>query len=236
MTLDVDKSLSLLPLNFIAELTIISDQLMVARDMEKDMNRFKQQAWQPQSDDALLIIDAQNDFLPGGSLSVPQGNNIIPKLNEYIQISMMHQLSIYATRDWHPTQHCSFHSQGGKWPIHCVAGTHGAEFPSTLKLPSSAVIVSKATTPEKDAYSGFQQTDLDSSLRIAGVKRLLIGGLATDFCVLNTVRDAVKLGYHVFLLIDAIRAIDAQPGDELRALDEMNSIGAKFTSLQQVAA
>lgn len=200
------------------------------------MNQINQQKWQPQSGDALLIIDVQNDFLPGGSLSVPQGNKIIPKLNEYINISMTHQLSIYATRDWHPTQHCSFHSQGGKWPAHCVADTHGAEFPSSLKLPSSAVIISKATTPEKDSYSGFQQTNLDTSLRIAGVQRLLIGGLATDYCILYTVRDALKLGYHVFLLIDAIQAIDAQPGDELRALDEMNSLGAKFTSLQEVAA
>lgn len=199
------------------------------------MIQIKQQQWQPQSGDALLIIDVQNDFLPGGSLSVPQGNNIIPKLNEYIHMSMTHQLPIYATRDWHPAQHCSFHSQGGKWPAHCVAGTHGAEFPSALKLPASAVIISKATTTEKDAYSGFQQTDLDTRLRNAGVKRLLIGGLATDYCVLNTVRDAIKLDYLVFLLIDAIRAIDAQPGDGLRALDEMNRLGANFTSLQEVA-
>ncbi len=138
------------------------------------MYHLKQLTWKSQIGDALLIIDVQNDFLPGGSLSVPHGNNIIPKLNEYIYFSLTHQLPIYATRDWHPVQHCSFHSQGGMWPAHCVAGTFGAEFPSALELPASATIISKATTPEKDAYSGFQHTNLDISLRTAGSQRLFI--------------------------------------------------------------
>lgn len=200
------------------------------------MNKLEQNTWQPQPGDALLIIDVQNDFLPSGKLGVPHGCEVIPKLNGYLRISTMHHLPIYATRDWHPSQHCSFHSQGGNWPVHCVAGTHGAKFHSKLELPDSTIIISKATLPEADAYSGFQHTNLDASLRSADIHRLLIGGLATDYCVLNTVRDALKFGYHVYLLIDAIRAIDAQPGDGLRALDEMKSLGAKFISLQEVAA
>lgn len=191
--------------------------------------------WQPQTGDALLIIDVQNDFLPGGNLGVPHGDEVIPSLNNYLRIFIAHHLPIYATRDWHPAQHCSFHSQGGKWPAHCVAGTSGAEFAATLQLPDSTIVISKATMPQEDAYSGFQHTNLDASLRSSGIQRLLIGGLATDYCVLNSVRDALSHGYQVYLLIDAIRAIDAQPGDGLRALDEMKSLGAQFITLQNVS-
>lgn len=198
------------------------------------MNTLNLTTWQPQPGDALLIIDVQNDFLPGGKLGVPHGDEVIPRLNDYLRIFITHHLPIYATRDWHPSQHCSFHSQGGKWPTHCVAGTFGAEFATTLQLPESTIVISKATTPEEDAYSGFQHTNLDASLRSAGVQQLLIGGLATDYCVLNSVRDALNRGYHVYLLIDAIQAIDAQPGDGLRALREMNNLGAQFITLQKV--
>jgi nicotinamidase/pyrazinamidase len=200
------------------------------------MNELEQKTWQVQPGDALLIIDVQNDFLPEGNLGVPHGDNIIQKLNQYLHIFTTHHLPIYATRDWHPSQHCSFHLQGGNWPVHCVAGTYGAKFPSTLELPTSTIIISKATMPEKDAYSGFQYTNLNANLRSASIHRLFIGGLATDYCVLNTVRDALNFGYHVYLLIDAIRAIDAQPGDGQRALDEMKSLGAQFITLQKVAA
>lgn len=200
------------------------------------MNTLNLVTWQPQSGDALLIIDVQNDFLPRGNLGMPHGCEVIPRLNNYLRIFITHHLPIYATRDWHPPKHCSFHSQGGNWPSHCVAGTFGAKFAATLQLPDSTIVVSKATMPKKDAYSGFQHTNLDASLRLAGIQRLLIGGLATDYCVLNTVRDALDLGYHVYLLIDAIRAIDAQPGDGLRALNEMKNLGAQFITLQKVAA
>lgn len=192
--------------------------------------------WQPQLGDALLIVDVQNDFLPGGKLGVPHGDEIISRLNDYLRIFIMRHLPIYATRDWHPSQHCSFHSQGGNWPTHCVAGTFGAEFASTLQLPDSTIVISKATIPEEDAYSGFQHTNLDADLHSAGIQRLLIGGLATDYCVLNTVRDALNRGYHVYLLIDAIRAIDAQPNDGIRALDEMKKLGAQFITLQKVSS
>lgn len=190
----------------------------------------------PQQGDALLIVDVQNDFLPGGSLAVPRGDEVVPPLNSYLSIFAACGLPVYATRDWHPAQHCSFRAQGGIWPPHCVAGTRGAEFAAALQLPPSAVIVSKATTIEQDAYSGFQGTNLQQQLRTANIHRLFIGGLATDYCVLNTVRDALQLGYRVFLLADAIRAVDVQAGDGLRAEDEMVGLGAQRIFVEALAA
>lgn len=184
----------------------------------------------PQSGDALLIVDVQNDFLPGGSLAVPMSDEIVPVLNRYLKI--FSALPVFATRDWHPVQHCSFRAQGGPWPPHCVAVTFGAAFAATLQLPPSAVIISKATTLEQDAYSGFQDTNLDSLLRASNIRRLFIGGLATDYCVLNTVRDALKLGYRVLLLGDAIRAV--LPDDGQRAEDEMISLGAQRITVEAV--
>src|SRR5881397_2095449 len=155
----------------------------------------------PRSTDALILVDVQNDFLPGGSLAVPHGDEVIPKLNRYITMFVERALPIYATRDWHPPDHCSFTAQGGPWPPHCVAGTPGAAFAGALGLPRDATIVSKARSSEADAYSGFQGTDLADQLRGAGVKRLFIGGLATDYCVLNTVKDARAQGFEVMLLV-----------------------------------
>ena len=197
------------------------------------MNNVNQNDLQPQPGDALLIVDVQNDFLPGGSLAVPRGDEVVPALNRYLRA--FYGLPVYATRDWHPERHCSFRAQGGLWPPHCVAGTLGAEFAAALQLPPSAVIVSKATTAEQDAYSGFQGTDLDARLRAANVRRLFVGGLATDYCVLGTVRDALRFGYEVLLLIDAIRAVDVQPGDGLRAEAEMLSLGAQRITVEEIA-
>jgi nicotinamidase/pyrazinamidase len=186
--------------------------------------------------DALLIVDVQNDFLPGGNLAVSRGDEVVPVLNRYLKIFAARSLPIYATRDWHPQRHCSFQAQGGPWPPHCVADTGGAQFAAALQLPSAAVIISKATSVEQDAYSGFQGTDLDSRLRAANIRRLYIGGLATDYCVLNTVRDALRFGYRVLLLSDAIRAVDVQPGDGLRAEAEMTRLGAQRISVEGVTA
>ncbi len=191
---------------------------------------------QPQPGDALLIVDMQNDFLPGGSLAVPRGDEVVPVLNSYLKLFTSRNLPIYATRDWHPEQHCSFKAQGGSWPPHCVQGTRGAEFAAALQLPPSTVIISKATTVEQDAYSGFEGTNLDQQLHAANVHRLFIGGLATDYCVLSTVRDALKLGYRVLLLADAIRAVDVQPGDGQRAEQEMFGLGAQRITLEGIAA
>ena len=198
------------------------------------MNKPNQNDTKVRQGDALLIVDVQNDFLPGGSLAVPRGDEVVPVLNRYLRA--FQNLPVYATRDWHPERHCSFRAQGGIWPPHCVAGTRGAEFAAALQLPPSAAIVSKAATAEQDAYSGFQGTGLDAQLRAANIRRLFIGGLATDYCVLNTVRDALKLGYEVFLLADAIRAVDVQPGDGQRAEQEMTKLGAQRITVEGIAA
>lgn len=177
--------------------------------------------------DALVVVDVQNDFLPGGSLAVPRGDEVIPALNRYLSIFQRKGLPIFATRDWHPPNHCSFKPYGGPWPPHCVAGSAGAAFAPSLELPAStAVITLKGTEPDRDAYSGFERTDLDAQLRAAGARRLFVGGLATDYCVLSTVKDGLALGYVVVLLQDAIRAVNVQPDDGYRAEEEMIRLGA----------
>ena len=176
--------------------------------------------------DALVVVDVQQDFLPGGSLAVSGADQVVPPLNRLIVAFADRGLPVFATRDWHPPDHCSFRDRGGPWPPHCVAGTPGAAFPPELALPASAAIVSKATTADADAYSGFDRTDLDERLRAAGVQRLFVGGLATDYCVLNTVRDGLAKGYAVMLLTDAIRAVDAAPGDGAKAVAQMLRLGA----------
>lgn len=176
--------------------------------------------------DALIVVDVQNDFLPGGSLAVPQGNEVIAVLNRYIAAFHARELPIFATRDWHPPDHCSFLQQGGPWPPHCVADTPGAAFSAALELPPDAHIISKATTLTKDAYSGFEGTRLNELLQYAGSRRVFVGGLATDYCVLNTVRDALLHNYPTFLLEDAMRAVNVQAHDGLRAQEEMVRLGA----------
>jgi nicotinamidase/pyrazinamidase len=184
--------------------------------------------------DALLIVDVQNDFLPGGSLAVNGSDNIIAPFNRYIEAAQGNGLPIFATRDWHPPNHCSFKEQGGPWPPHCVVDSKGSELSSELNLPPSAVIISKGTEVEKDAYSGFEETDLDERLRSARIRRVLIGGLATDYCVLNTVRDAIKHGYEVLFLQDAIAAVNVQPEDGEKAIKEMTSLGATPITLEMI--
>jgi nicotinamidase/pyrazinamidase len=186
--------------------------------------------------DALIAVDVQNDFLPGGSLAVPRGDEVVPVLNSYIREFAARGLPVFATRDWHPANHCSFKARGGPWPPHCIAESAGARFATDLRLPPQATIVSKATTPDKDAYSGFQGTDLDAQLRARGVSRVFVGGLATDYCVLNTVRDARRLGFAVCLLTDAIRAVNVQPDDGRKAEEEMQRLGASPVTLAAIQA
>ncbi|HFD92847.1 MAG TPA: nicotinamidase [Gammaproteobacteria bacterium] len=189
----------------------------------------------PGQGDALLIVDVQEDFLPGGSLAVPHGNEIIVPLNRYIRIFRQRHLPIVATRDWHPRRHCSFQSQGGPWPMHCVQESEGARISAVLELPEDVILVSKGTREDKDAYSGFQDTGLKRLLREQGIARLFIGGLATDYCVLNTVLDALELGFSVCLLTDAIRAVDVQPGDGDKALAQMFQAGARGITLESLS-
>lgn len=188
-----------------------------------------------QTGDALIAVDVQNDFLPGGSLAVPEGAAVVPALNRYLAAFSARALPVFATRDWHPPNHCSFKAQGGMWPPHCVAATRGAEFASGLALPETAIIISKAATPEADAYSGFGGTDFAARLRAGRVTRLFIGGLATDYCVLNTVRDALAEGFGVLLLADAIRAVDVKAGDGARAQAEMQRLGARPIRYEDLA-
>ncbi len=185
--------------------------------------------------DALIVVDVQHDFLPGGSLGVPGGDRIIPVLNDYITLFASRNLPVIATRDWHPTDHCSFQAQGGPWPVHCVQETQGAAFPDALKLPGEVIVISKGTRPERDAYSGFEDTVLHERLQQMQVQRLFIGGLATDYCVQATVLDACALGYTVFLLADAVAAVNVHPGDGVRALDKMKVAGARLISREHLA-
>jgi len=180
----------------------------------------------PRAGDALLVVDVQRDFLPGGSLGVPDGARVLAPLNRCLALFANRRLPVYATRDWHPSDHCSFRAHGGPWPDHCVAGSAGAEFPGALQLPARTVIVSKATRVDQEAYSGFAGTDLEQRLRDGCVKRLFVAGLATDYCVAQTVQDARQCGFDVVVLRDAIAAVDATPGDGDRATERMEQQGA----------
>jgi nicotinamidase/pyrazinamidase len=175
----------------------------------------------------------QNDFLPGGALAVPRGNQVIEPLNRSIGEFERHRLPIFATRDWHPGNHCSFRAQGGPWPPHCIAGSRGAQFAAGLQLVSDLRVISKGTRADADAYSGFQDTDLAQQLRDLGCTRLFIGGLAADYCVRATALDALAAGFEVVVLADAIRAVDVRPGDGQRALQEITARGAKVVVTQQ---
>ena len=177
--------------------------------------------------DALLITDIQKDFLPGGALPVDGGDEIIPVLNDYIRRFEDAKGHVLASRDWHPSNHVSFKAQGGPWPPHCIQETTGAKFSPDLKLPKHTVVISKATNPEREAYSAFDGTSLAHELRTLGVKRLFIGGLATDYCVVNTVVDARKLGFETVVLVDATLGINVEPGDVDRAIETMLENGAQ---------
>jgi len=182
--------------------------------------------------DALLIIDVQNDFCPGGALAVADGDQVVPALNRYIEKFRQRKLPILATRDWHPAKTRHFKAFGGLWPPHCIQGSKGAEFRSDLQLPSDAVVVSAGMSPDEEGYSGFEGRDdrgvaLADLLRGLGVARIYVGGLATDYCVKHTVLDGVKHGFQVVLLEDASRGVNLKPGDAERAVAEMVEAGAE---------
>ncbi len=189
----------------------------------------------PAEGDALIIVDVQNDFLPGGNLGVPDGDAVLPVMNRYLELFRRAGLPVYATRDWHPEGHCSFKAQGGPWPPHCVAESEGAAFARELKIGEDVDVISKATTVEKDAYSGFEGTNLAERLRKQKINRLFIGGLATDYCVLNTVKDALREGFQVLLLEDGIRGVEVNAGDSKKAIEEMHALGARSIRLEDVA-
>ena len=187
---------------------------------------------------ALLLADVQNDFCPGGALSIPRGDEIISVLNKYIEFFFKRHLRIFVSRDWHPKKTRHFKDFGGKWPKHCIQGTKGAKFHKHLKLPKGVIILSKGVDSEKDGYSVFQAFDsqgnnfLDilSSLKI---DELYIGGLATDYCVKESVLDALRKGFKVRLLIDAIRGVD--PEDSDKAIKKMITYGAKKITFEELS-
>jgi nicotinamidase/pyrazinamidase len=182
---------------------------------------------------ALVVVDVQNDFCPGGALAVTDGDKVIPVLNKYIERFRKAGAPIIFTRDWHPADHSSFKEQGGPWPPHCVQNSNGAKFHSNLNVPAEGEIVSKADKKD-EAYSFFQGTDLATKLHQRGIKRLLVGGLATDYCVKETVLDGLKYGFEMFHLDDASRGVNVNPGDSERALQEMVAKGAKRITLRDL--
>ena len=177
--------------------------------------------------DALLLVDVQNDFCPGGALAVADGDAVVPALNAWIAAARQGGARVFASRDWHPPDHLSFAERGGIWPLHCVQDTPGAAFHPDLELPDDAVIVTKADTADREAYSAFDSGELAAQLRAAGIERLWVGGLATDYCVKASVLDATELpGLEVRVITNAIRAVDAAPGDGEAALEAMREAGA----------
>lgn len=177
---------------------------------------------------ALIVVDVQNDFCPGGALAVTDGDKVVDPINELSKQFESDGLPIIFTRDWHPANHLSFKENGGIWPPHCIAGTPGAAFHPNLYFPSVAFLVSKATDPDVEAYSGFQGTGLASWLRQIDVDELVVTGLATDYCVKNTVIDAVKLGFKVTVALNAIKAVNVNPTDGEAAINEMRSLGVQI--------
>ena len=184
---------------------------------------------------ALIVVDVQLDFCPGGSLAVRYGDQVVPRLNKIIRTFEDFALPVFFTRDWHPPDHTSFKSKGGPWPPHCVQGSPGARFHPKLHVPRDADVISKGDRPSKEAYSGFQGTGLKAQLRKLGVDELLIGGLATDYCVKETTLDALREGFSVGVLKDCVRPVDVRPGDGARALAEMRKAGAILTTSSKAA-
>ena len=180
-------------------------------------------------DAALILVDIQNDFCPGGALAVTEGDQIVSVVNRLMPRFPL----VVSTQDWHPANHISFKERGGPWPPHCVQGTRGADLHPDLKTDAIAHYFRKASSPDKDDYSEFAGTDdrgrtLDEALRSYGVKRLFVAGLATDYCVLETVLDGLKHGYEVFVVADATRAVNVKPTDGEDALQRMTESGAQL--------
>lgn len=185
-----------------------------------------------ETDKALLIVDVQNDFCSGGSLEVRDGDRIVPILNRYIKKFTEAGMPIFFTRDWHPARTIHFNSDGGLWPPHCVQGSDGAEFHPGLQLGSDRVILSKGMAVDEDSYSAFDAVDsrgllLGEVLRQAGIHRIYIGGLATDYCVKQTALDGLKQGFQVVLLQDGVAGVNLQPEDSDRAIDDMVEAGVR---------
>jgi nicotinamidase/pyrazinamidase len=182
--------------------------------------------------DALIVVDVQNDFLPGGALAVADGNRVFEPINRIMPLFPY----VVATRDWHPRVHPHFEEHGGPWPYHCIQHTPGAEFSPKLDLLHVDEVVSKGIHPHSDGYSGFDSTNLEERLRARDVRRVFVCGLATDYCVKATALEAVQHGFETIVLTDAIAAVNVKCTDEADALREMAQHGVRFATTEQLAA
>lgn len=184
---------------------------------------------------ALLVVDVQNDFCPGGTLAVSHGDEVVEPLNKLIDEFLERGAPVYKSRDWHPATTKHFAAHGGTWPVHCVQNTRGAEFHPALRDDPRINVISKGLG-DTDCYSAFDETDLATRLHEQNVEQVVVGGLATDYCVKNTVLDALKHGFKVTAVENAMRAVDLQPGDGECAIEEMRAAGADIVSTDQSAA
>ncbi len=178
--------------------------------------------------DALIIVDVQNDFCPGGALPIEQGDQVVPVLNKWLAAALSAQVPVYASRDWHPVGHLSFRGSGGRWPGHCLQDSPGAQFRADLNLPDSTIKVTKGVRFDQDQSSAFDQTGLAGHLRKQGIHRLWIGGLAQDVCVLATVLDARAAGFDVIVIRDATRGVTREGC--MAADERMHEAGARFAT------
>lgn len=179
---------------------------------------------------ALIVVDVQNDFCPEGALPVPRGDEVVPIINELVDLFNV----VIFTQDWHPENHCSFIENGGSWPQHCVQRTRGAELRGNLNFPTDFTVVYKGTDPAKEAYSPFDGTPLQDVLWRLNEKKLYICGLATDYCVKATALDARKAGFETFVIIDACRGVNVKEGDTERAIEEMQGAGIKIITSKDI--
>lgn len=191
------------------------------------------------AEEALLMVDVQNDFCVGGALGVPASFHIIETVNQYLHDFAERDAVLVASRDWHPAETKHFAGFGGPWPVHCVRDTPGAEFHPGVKLPAGTLIASKGMDPDEDSYSAFQARlpdgrPLGDYLRSAGVRRIYVGGLATDYCVRWSVLDAIRHGFQTTVLLDASRGVDVHPGDSEQAIAEMVSAGASVATIDRL--
>lgn len=176
------------------------------------------------SGDLLLLIDVQKDFCPGGALPISRGDEVVPVLNAWIKAAREHQVPVYLSRDWHPRQHPSFDAFGGKWPPHCIQDTDGARFHAELEIPHDAVVVTKGTRFDQDQNSAFDQTGFAAWLHQLKIKRIFVGGLAQDVCVLASVLDGQAAGFEMQVIASATRPVNSQDGQA--ALEKMRQAGA----------
>ena len=174
----------------------------------------------------LVVIDIQNDFCPGGALAVAEGDLVVEPTNRLIGHFRRRGSPVIYTRDWHPHDHCSFKPFGGPWPVHCIQNSPGAQFHRDLDVPDDAVIMNKAWSPDSEDFSGKRSSELFPRLMLMGAQRVVLAGLATEYCIKATAHDARAEGFEVIVITDAIRAVNVRPGDGQRALDDMRARGA----------